>query len=63
MAIEEEPFNEGSTEPLILLAEETEDIELIPGNKEKIVKIGSGLKEPFQMNLVELLRVYIDIFA
>lgn len=37
--IEVEPFTEDNTEPLALLVEEMEDIELILGNKEKIVKI------------------------
>lgn len=63
MAIEVEPFKEGSTEPLDLPAEETEDMELILGNSEKIVKIGSGLEEPFRTGLVELLRVYGGIFT
>lgn len=43
MVIEMESFMEGATEPLVLPAEETEDVELIPGNSKKTVKIGSGL--------------------
>lgn len=43
MVIEMEPFTEGATEPLALPAKETEDIELILGNSEKLGKIGSGL--------------------
>lgn len=63
MAIEMELFTEGAIEPLALPAEETENVELIPGNAEKLVKIGSGLQEPLWTNLVELLRVYADIFV
>lgn len=61
--IEVEPFTEGSTEPLALSAEETKDVELIPGNSEKIIKIGSGLGEALLTGLVELLWVYTDIFT
>lgn len=63
MAIEVEPFSDGVTEPLVLPAEETEDMELIPGNSKKTIKIGSGLEESLQAGLVELLQVYADIFA
>lgn len=63
MAIEMEPFTKSAIEPLALPAKETEDVELIPGNSEKFVKIGLGLQEPLQTSLVELLRVYADIFA
>lgn len=63
MAIEMEPFIEGATEPLALPTEETEDVELVLGKEEKVVKIGLGLQEPLQTNLVEMLRMYTDIFA
>lgn len=63
MTIEIESFSEGSTEPLAFPTEETEDVELIPRNPEKTVKIGSRLEEPLRTGLVELLRVYANIFA
>lgn len=63
MAIEIEPFTEGSTEPMALPAEETEDVELLLGNPNKLIKIGAGLTEPLRTGLVDLLRVYADIFA
>lgn len=43
--------------------EEVEDVELIPGNTEKVIKIGTELGEPFQFGLIKLLRTYADIFA
>lgn len=63
IAIKIEPFIEGATEPLALPAKETKDVELISRNLEKLVKIGSGLQEPLRTSLIELLRVYADIFA
>lgn len=63
MAIEIESFTESSSEPLVMPAEETEEIKLIPGKANKTVKIGSGLPEPLRTNLIELLRCYVDIFA
>lgn len=43
MAIEIKPFTESSTEPLVMPAEETEEVDLISGKKDKTVRIGSGL--------------------
>jgi len=63
MAIEIEPFTESSSEPLVIPTGDTEEIELVLGKKDKTVKIGSGLSEPLQTNLMELLRCYADIFA
>lgn len=64
MAIKVESFTEGSTEPHALPAKKiTEDIELIPGNNEKMIKIRSGLQDPFRTRLIDLLRVFTDIFA
>lgn len=63
MTIEIEPFTESGTETLVMPAEETEEFELMPGKKEKMVKIGSGLSEPFRTNLIELIRCCADIFA
>lgn len=63
MVIEIEPFTEGSTEPRALPAEETEDIELVLGNKGKLVKIGLRFKESFRASLINLLLVYADIFT
>lgn len=63
MKIEVEPFIEGAIKPFALSAEETEDVELIPENLIKIVKIGSGLGEPLRTGLVDLLRTYVNIFG
>lgn len=41
-----EPFTEGVTKPIALHAEETKEVELILGNPDKIVKIGTNLGEP-----------------
>lgn len=49
------PFTEGATKPLALPAEEMEDVELILGNPEKLVKIELGLQEPLWTGLVKLL--------
>lgn len=57
------PFTEGATKPLALPAEEPEDVELILGNQVKIIKIELGLGESLQTGLVDLLRIYEDIFA
>lgn len=56
MKIEVELFTKEATEPLVLLTEETENIELIPGNKDKTIKIEVGLGEPLRTGLIELLR-------
>lgn len=63
MAIEIKSFTESSTEPLVMPAEETEEVDLISGKKDKTVRIGSGLQEPFRTSLVELVQCYTDIFA
>ncbi|KAK3026486.1 hypothetical protein RJ639_041783 [Escallonia herrerae] len=39
------------------------DIELYPGNGEKIVRIGIGLADGLKLQLVNLLRSYSDVFA
>ncbi|XP_017237355.1 uncharacterized protein LOC108210538 [Daucus carota subsp. sativus] len=41
----------------------TEGIELIPGNKEKIINIGAGLDAVLKEGLTKLLRDYADVFA
>lgn len=63
IVIEVEPFIEGATEPLAMLAKEMKDKELILGNIEKVVKIGTELDEPIRSSLIELLRTYADIFS
>lgn len=55
MKSEVEPCTKGVTEPLALPTKETGDMELIPGNPKKIVKIGSGLGEPLRTGLINLL--------
>ncbi|KAK3021082.1 hypothetical protein RJ639_046103 [Escallonia herrerae] len=39
------------------------DIELYLGDKEKTVRIGTGLTEDLKLKLIDLLRSYSDIFA
>lgn len=63
MAIEIEPFTESSTEPPAMPVEEIEEVNLISGKKDKTVRIGSGLQEPFRTSPVELVQCYADIFA
>lgn len=63
MKIKMEAFTEGATEPLDLSAEETEDVELVPRNPVKIIKIRSGLGKPLRVGLVDLLQTYADIFS
>lgn len=41
----------------------TEEIELVPGNKEKIINIGAGLDTVLKEGLTRLLREYADVFA
>ncbi|KAK3021299.1 hypothetical protein RJ639_046870 [Escallonia herrerae] len=44
-------------------AEDLIDIELYPGNQEKMVTVGTGLSDDLKLKLVDLLRSYSDIFA
>ena len=44
-------------------AEKTEDVELIPRNIEKVVKIKIGFGGLIRLRLIELLGTYADIFA
>ncbi|KAK3017875.1 hypothetical protein RJ639_004171 [Escallonia herrerae] len=44
-------------------AEDLIDIELYPGNREKTVRVGTGLSDDLKLKLVDLLRSYSDIFA
>ncbi|KAK3038251.1 hypothetical protein RJ639_030860 [Escallonia herrerae] len=44
-------------------AEDLIDIELYPGNQEKIVRVGTCLSDDFKLKLIDLLRSYSDIFA
>lgn len=62
MKIDMEPFTKGLTKALALLTEKTENVELIPGNPKKMIIIGAGLEEPLLSKIIELIRVYIDIF-
>lgn len=62
MKIKVELFTEGATKPLALLAEKIEDVELIPRNLEKTVKIGSGLGEPLRAGLIKTSFKHMLIF-
>ncbi|KAK3018181.1 hypothetical protein RJ639_002799 [Escallonia herrerae] len=44
-------------------AEDLFDIELYSGNREKTVRVGTGLSDDLKLKLVDLLRSYSDIFA
>ncbi|KAK2997706.1 hypothetical protein RJ639_026586 [Escallonia herrerae] len=44
-------------------AEDLFDIQLYPGNQEKIVRVGIGLSNDLKLKLVDLLRSYSYIFA
>ena len=50
-------------EPIILPADETKKIELIPGQEDRKIGIGAGLDSVFKEGLTKLLREYADIFA
>lgn len=63
MKIKVEPFIERDIEPLAIPTEKTKDVELILGNPLKTVKIGSGLGEHLRTGLVDLIRIYVDIFT
>lgn len=63
MKIEVELFIERATEPLAFPGKETEDVELFPRNKEKIVKIGTRLGDPLWTGLLDSVWTYTNIFA
>lgn len=63
MKIEVEPFTEGETKSLAPPVEETKDVELFLGNKEKTVKIRTRLGDPFRIGLIDLVRTYANVFA
>ncbi|KAK3025946.1 hypothetical protein RJ639_040862 [Escallonia herrerae] len=44
-------------------SEDLIDIELYPGNQEKIVRVGPGLSDDLKLKLVDLLQSYSDIFT
>lgn len=48
LKIEVEPFIEGATEPLAHPTKVIEDVELVPGNSAKTVKIKRGWRNPFE---------------
>ncbi|KAK1388462.1 hypothetical protein POM88_016640 [Heracleum sosnowskyi] len=56
-----EPAGHPNTRPSPV--EETEKIELVQEDAEKVVSIGTGLNETLRARLIHPLREYVDIFA
>ncbi|KAL0421277.1 UNVERIFIED_CONTAM: hypothetical protein Slati_3150600 [Sesamum latifolium] len=77
VALEEVPFSkkgregdpegdsetDGGTPPKVQPIEELLNIELIPGDPEKVTQIGSQMNEAIRKEIIQCLRCNIDIFA
>ncbi|KAL0454820.1 UNVERIFIED_CONTAM: Pro-Pol polyprotein [Sesamum latifolium] len=60
---EEDSEADRGTPPKVQQAEELLNIELIPGDSEKVTRIGSQMDEAIQKEIIQCLRRNTDIFA
>ncbi|KAL0427152.1 UNVERIFIED_CONTAM: hypothetical protein Slati_2890000 [Sesamum latifolium] len=60
---EEDPEADRGTPPKVQPAEELLNIELIPGDLEKVTRIGSQMGETTRKEVVQCLRRNLDVFA